>query len=272
MQNQLNLRVHRVHPHISVPFTEISQYAVHTASNAINHYIMSQNGPSTPSRLQAHSRHVSNDGGTEFGTPESNFPGEAGAELGSPTLGQSTRMVGLGISRQGSVAGSRSGSGAGTGGLDVEAEDDGDVFGGFNGRGQVSHQQEGRDRDSTLDEVDQFLRDEEDEEEFDLKHDSQRSRPTNKLDINIPRRNHSSHSSLQSTRSHASDPLLEVLDNDDDYEDGDEGMEFLDGDEDEEFDTGGLGGRRSRRGRRRWNEEEGNGEAGLLEVSHLLSF
>jgi hypothetical protein len=48
-------------------------------------------------------------------------------------------------------------------------------------------------------------------------------------------------------------------------------MEFLDGDEDEEFDTGGPSGRRSRRGRRRWNEDEGNGEAGLLEVSHLLS-
>jgi hypothetical protein len=180
-------------------------------------------------------------------------------------------MVGLGISRQGSVAGSGSGNGASAGGVEVKVEDDEDVFGGFTGRGQVSHQREGMDRDSTLDEVDQFLQDEENEEGFDLKHDLKRSRSDTKLDINIPRRNHSSHSSLQSNRSHASDPLLEVLDNDDDYEDGDEGMEFLDGDEDEEFDTGGPSGRRSRRGRRRWNEDEGNGEAGLLEVSHLLS-
>jgi hypothetical protein len=230
---------------------------------------MTQNGPSTPSRLQAHSRHISADGGTEFGTPESNFAGDAADH--SPTLGESTRMVGLGISRQGSVAGSGLGDGAGTGGLEAEVGDDEDVFGGFTGRGQVSHQREGKARDSTLDEVDRFLQDEEDEETLDLKHDMKRSRSETKLDINIPRRNHSSHSSLQSNRSHASDPLLEVLDNDDDYEDGDEGMEFLDGDEDEEFDTGGPGGRRSRRGRRRWNEDEGNGEAGLLEVSHLLS-
>lgn len=154
-------------------------------------------------------------------------------------------MVGLGISRQGSVVSANGGDGV-------------DIFGGFPSRS----------RDAALDEVDQFLQDEEGDT-FDLKHGDRPTRfyPTSK----IPIRNDSSHSSLQSHRSHASDPLLEVLDNDDDWEDEDEGdgMEVLDGEDDEEFEVGA--GRRSRRGRKRWNEEEGNGEAGLLEVSSTIT-
>ena len=197
-------------------------------------------GPATPSRLQSHSRQVS--GNTEFGTPESNFPPEA--ESASPSLGESTRMVGLGISRQGSVS-----------------SVNGDVFGG------PPSNKGARERDATLDEVDHFLQDEEEGDTFDLDHGDRHSR-NSKLDFKKPRRNDSSHSSLQSHRSHASDPLLEVLDNDDDWEDEDEGdgMEVFDGDEEDEFDT--APSRRSRRGRRRWNEDEGNGEAGLLEVSY----
>lgn len=206
---------------------------------------MAQNGPgpATPSRLHSHSRQIS-DGGTEFGTPESSFPPEAD-NSGSPTIIESTRMVGLGISRQGSVV----------------SADGMDMSGGI----PRPSSRDGRGRDAALDEVDQFLQDEEEGDTFDLNH----GRPRSKLDFNMPRRNDSSHSSLQSHRSHASDPLLEVLDNDDDWEEEDEGdgMEILDCEDDEEFETGGSGaGRRSRRGRRRWNEDEGNGEAGLLEV------
>jgi len=206
---------------------------------------MAQNGPATPSRLHTHSRQIS-EGNTEFGTPESNFPAEA--DSGSPSLGESTRMVGLGISRQGSVVSNAGGNV--------------DVFGGL---GRSSRDERGR--DAALDEVDQFLQDEEEGDTFDLKHGDRPSRGTSKSNpgFNMPRRNDSSHSSLQSHRSHASDPLLEVLDNDDDWEDEEGDMEILDGDEDEEYEVGA--GRRSRRGRRRWNEDEGNGEAGLLEVS-----
>jgi len=163
-------------------------------------------------------------------------------------------MVGLGISRQGSVA-------------SVNGNGNGDVFGG------LSSKLDGKGLDATLDEVDRFLQDEEEGDTFDLKHGDRHAR-SSKFEFNMPRRNDSSHSSLQSHRSHASDPLLEVLDNDDEWEDEDEGdgMEVFDGDEEEEFDVGPS--RRSRRGRRRWNEDEGNGEAGLLEVSlryHWLS-
>jgi len=208
---------------------------------------MAQNGPATPSRLHSHSRQIS-EGNTEFGTPGSNFPAEV--DGGSPSQGESTRMVGLGISRQGSVAS--------TGGRD------GDVFGGL---GRSSPDERGR--DAALDEVDQFLQDEEEGDTFDLKHGDRPSRAFSKSkpEFNMPRRNDSSHSSLQSHRSHASDPLLEVLDNDDDWEDEEGDMEILEGDDDEEYEVGA--GRRSRRGRRRWNEDEGNGEAGLLEVSDM---
>jgi hypothetical protein len=214
---------------------------------------MAQNGPATPSRLHTHSRQIS-EGATEFGTPESNFPPEAD-NAGSPSLGESTRMVGLGISRQGSV-------------VSANGADEGDVFGGS--RSKVSSEVAGR--DAALDEVDQFLQDEEEGDTFDLNHGDRSTRSKSKFEFNMPRRNDSSHSSLRSHRSHASDPLLEVLDNDDDWEDEDEGdgMEVLDGDDDDEdYETGGAG-RRSRRGRRRWNEDEGNGEAGLLEVSPML--
>jgi hypothetical protein len=159
-------------------------------------------------------------------------------------------MVGLGISRQGSVVSTTRGG-------------DGDVFGGLD-----KNSRDGRSRDAALDEVDQFLQDEEDGDTFDLKHGdrlrSSRTTSKSKLEFKMPRRNDSSHSSLQSHRSHASDPLLEVLDNDDDWEDDEGDMEILDGDEDEDYEAGA--GRRSRRGRRLWNEDEGNGEAGLLEV------
>jgi hypothetical protein len=213
---------------------------------------MAQNGPATPSRLHTHSRQIS-EGNTEFGTPESNFPPEV--DSASPSLGESTRMVGLGISRQGSVV---SGNGSG----------DGDVFGGL-----VRSSRDERGRDAALDEVDQFLQDEEEGDTFDLKH-GDHPRPTrgtskSNSGFSMPRRNDSSHSSLQSHRSHASDPLLEVLDNDDDWEDEEGDMEIIEGDEDEEYEVGA--GRRSRRGRRRWNEDEGNGEAGLLEVSGIFN-
>jgi hypothetical protein len=197
-------------------------------------------------------------------------------------------MVGLGISRQGSVSASGSASTSGQATLG-DRRDGGDVFGGSGSSHLFARDERdraGRSGDTTLEEVDQFLQDAGEDEDgddegttFDLKHSDQKrsSRSTTKLEFNMPRRNDSSHSSLQSHRSHASDPLLEVLDDDDYGDDGGdegEGMEIFDNDEDEDEEAGaGIGGhgpgRRSRRGRRRWNEDEGNGEAGLLEVSPL---
>lgn len=241
------------------------------------------NGPATPSKLalaRTHSRHISSEGGTEFGTPESTFPTD------SPTVGESTRMIGLGLSNTDT---GRTGEGSKRGLYPAEDEDDSaDVFGGggsgSNGQTHTLHLSRPRpvvEEDNTLDEVDQFLQDQDEdnqtrESSFDG-HTGGRGKRTfakTKFELNKPRRNDSSTSSLNhSPRSHASDPLLEVLDNDDDEDD--EGMELFDNDDDEEFDTGSAEpstGRRGRRSRRRWNEDESRtNEAGLLEVSQGLA-
>jgi hypothetical protein len=218
------------------------------------------NGPATPSKLghnRGHSRQLSSNGGTEFGTPDSNFPTD------SPKLGESTRMVGLGISKSGGTSSASIDRNMYT---DQDGEDASDVF----GHGQVLHinRPSGKGAmDNEMDEVDQFLRDEENgtrESSLDGRRNSKRPFANHTL-----RHNDSGTSSLnQSPRSHASDPLLEVLDNDED--DDDEGMELFNED-DEEFDTGSGepgAGRRSRRGRRRYNEDDSrSSEAGLLEVN-----
>jgi hypothetical protein len=189
-------------------------------------------------------------------------------------------MVGLGLSNTGKAA--ESGGGAGKGGYFPEDEEDSEDVFGSNGSGSngqtvhISRLKTTEETDTTLDEVDQFLQDEENatrESSFDGHTNGtgsgKRSYAKTRIELNMPRRNDSSQSSLNhSPRSHASDPLLEVLDNDDD--DDDEEMEMFDNDEDEEFDTGSAEpgrGRRSRRSRRRWNEDDTrSNEAGLLEV------
>lgn len=175
-------------------------------------------------------------------------------------------MVGLGISKSG---GNSSAS------IDRsmyneqrEVDEEADVFGGGDVL-QINRSSGKAGKDKEMDEVDQFLRDEENgTRESSL--DGRRSDLKRPFSNHTLRHNDSGTSSLNhSPRSHASDPLLEVLDNDEDEDD--EGMELFDNEDDEEYDTGSGptgAGRRSRRGRRRWNEDDSrSNEAGLLEVS-----
>lgn len=209
---------------------------------------MAPHDPSTPSKLgRTHSRQISSEAGTEFGTPESSFPTD------SPTVADSTRMVGLGLSTPKL-------EGAGTPNM---VEGGGDVF----GNGQ---RVDLTDRDHALDEVDRFLN-EADEDDLETR-DSSFDMSKGRIELNMPnprRAGSSSSSFAQSPGSHASDPLLEVLDNDEDEDD--EGMEmFEDGDEEDLDPEQPLVGHRSgaRRGRRRWEGGERRKESGLFEVSH----
>lgn len=217
--------------------------------------------PSTPSKaLRTHSRQVSSEAGTEFGTPESSFPTD------SPTIAESTRMVGLGVSTPTLSSNGDRGS--------PRFGQSGDVF----GDGQRLDLNNTAGRDAALDEVDQFLHEAGEGSEgrggsrsasMDLDYSKTR------IELNKPgqRPTHSSSSSFAlSSGSHTSDPLLEVLDNDDDDEgedDDEDGMEmFEDGDE-EDFDSQApLVGRRGRK-RRRWEGGERRQESKLLEVSRL---
>lgn len=220
--------------------------------------------PSTPSKAaRTHSRQISSEAGTEFGTPESTFPTD------SPTVGETTRMVGLGLTNgHGQSNGSKEGPSAG------EAVG-GDVFGNGHRLDLDGNENEDANRDHVLDEVDQFFNEADDDYGPDHDHATRESSfdaSKTRLELNTrggPRRTDSSASSFaQSPGSHASDPLLEVLDNDDDDEGEDEEMEmFEDGDEDDFDPHEPLVGRRGRRGRRRWEGEERRQEATLLEVS-----
>lgn len=237
--------------------------------------------PTTPSKtLRTHSRQVSSEAGTEFGTPESTFPTDTDSPTTAP---QSTRpsMVGLGLST--SVT-SSSGSGSGSE-SPARFNSQGDVFGsgqrlnlnGGNGNGNGNED----DRDAALDEVDQFLN-EAARDSLSEGHDTDTRNSSidyskTRIELNMPggqRRHDSSTSSFnlnQSPGSHTSDPLLQVLDNDDDEEDEDEEMVlFEDGDGDEEdFDTQEPLVRRRGRKRRRWVEGgERKKDSSLLEVSH----
>ena len=231
--------------------------------------------PTTPSKtLKTHSRQVSSDAGTEFGTPESTFPTDTDSPTPAP---QSTRpnMVGLGLSTP--ITSSR-GSGSGNE-SPARFGSEGDVFG--DGQKLDVNAANGNSRDAALDEVDQFLNEAARDslsEDPDTRASSLDYSKT-RIELNMPggqRRHDSSNSSFdQSLGSHASDPLLQVLNDDDDEEDEDEEMElFEDGEgegDEEDFDTQEPLVRRRGRKRRRWVEGgERKKDSSLLEVSHHL--
>ena len=223
--------------------------------------------PTTPSKFKTHSRQVSSDGGTEFGTPDSSFPTDTDSPAAG-TAAESTRplMVGLGLSTPVS-GGSRSNSPS------AEFIQEEDVFGG----GQSLDSKKGGSgtvRDAALDEVDQFLNEAARDSDEAGTRGSSLDYSKTRIELNGPgqrRQDSTNSSSAQSPGSHTEDPLLEVLDDEEEEDEEEEEMElFEDGDGDEEdFDTQEpLVGRRGRK-RRRWvGGAERKKDESLLEVSH----